>query len=256
VNLHTACGAVADPGWGPVEVSLVLGVIAGIANVGGGVIVTSRAWSRAFLSYFIALGSGFMLATVLVEMVPESLRRAPVRGPILVLAGYLIVHWFEHSFPAHFHFGEETHRDPFVNRRTAYLALGGLSIHTFFDGVAIASGFLISTWLGIVIFGAIILHNIPEGFTMASIMVAAEKHRSAALWSVVTLGISRMLGILAMAAVRNGVSDGLALSGGVTLYVAASDLIPEVNQAPGVRPALVVAAGVALVLVLKLLFLA
>src|SRR5208337_2542603 len=92
-------------------ISLLLGVVAGLANIFGGAIVSARAWSRAFLSAFIALGSGFMLATAITEMVPESLHLEPARGPLLILLGYFIVHFFEHSAPAHFHFGEETHVD-------------------------------------------------------------------------------------------------------------------------------------------------
>ena len=235
----------------PFAISLVLGVVAGLANILGGAIVSARPWSRTFLAYFIALGSGFMLATALTEMVPESLRQTPVVAPLLILLGYFIVHFFEHSWPAHFHFGEETHLDEFMHPRVAYLALGGLSIHTFFDGVAIASGFLISSWLGLVIFGAVILHNIPEGFTMASIMVAARKRPSAGLWATVALGVSRLVGVVAMASARSLAGYGLAVSGGVTLYVAASDLIPEVNKMHGPRTALTVAAGVALVLLLR-----
>jgi zinc and cadmium transporter len=234
--------------------SLSLGVVSGLANILGGAIVSARPWRRAFLAYFIALGSGFMLATSLTQMVPESLRQAPLRAPLLILLGYFIVHIFEHSWPAHFHFGEETHLDEFLNPQVAYLALGGLLIHTFFDGVAITSGFLISNWLGMVIFGAVILHNIPEGFTMASIMVAARKSRSGGMWAATSLGLSRILGILAMALTRRWVGYGLALSAGVTLYVAASDLIPEVNKMRGLKIALTVAAGVALVILLRLLF--
>jgi ZIP family zinc transporter/zinc and cadmium transporter len=234
-------------------ISLALGVVAGAANILGGAIVSARTWSRSFLAYFIALGSGFMLATSITQMVPESLRQAPVQAPVFILLGYFIVHFFEHSWPAHFHFGEETHVDEFLNPRAAYMALSGLLTHTFFDGVSIAAGFLISDWLGFVIFGAVILHNVPEGFTMASIMAAAKRTRSAGLWAVSSLGLSRILGILAMALARRWVTYGLALSAGVTLYVAASDLIPEVNKTPGLRIALTVVAGVALVVVLRFL---
>jgi ZIP family zinc transporter/zinc and cadmium transporter len=229
-------------------------MIAGAANLFGGAIVSARAWSRTFLTYFIALGSGFMLATALTEMVPESVRLAKGAAPLLILLGYFIVHFFEHSWPAHFHFGEETHADEFLNPSVAYTALGGLTIHTFFDGVSIASGFLISNWLGTVIFGAVILHNVPEGFTIASVMAAARKGRSAGLWAAGVLGVSRILGILAMALAHRFVNYGLAISAGVTLYVAASDLIPEVSKNPGPRIALTVAAGVTLVILLRLLF--
>lgn len=237
-----------------IEISLILGVAAGIANLLGGAVVAARDWSRTLLAAFVALGAGFMLATALMEVIPESIHLAPVSAPVLILVGYLVIHFFEHSMPAHFHFGEETHAHEFINSRTAYTALCGLLIHTFFDGVAIVSGFLVSDWLGVLISGAVILHNVPEGFTVASIMVAARKKRASGLAAAGALGVSRIIGILAMAAFAERVQYGLALSGGVTLYVAASDLIPEVNKRHGVKVAAVVAAGVALVVVIRLVF--
>lgn len=238
----------------PVAISLLLGTVAGLANLLGAAIVAARAWSRTLLAYFTAVASGFMLATALAEIIPESLKLDPVKAPAWILAGYFIVHVFEHSFPAHFHYGEETHVEPFRNPRVAYLALGGLSIHTFFDGVAITSGFLVSPWLGMVIFGATLLHNVPEGFAIASVMAAARESRSAGLWAAATLGVSRLAGVVAMGLARHWLNAGLAISGGVTLYVAASDLIPEVNKMHGVRTVLAVATGVALVVLLRLAF--
>ena len=234
-------------------ISLALGIAAGLANLFGAAIVTARPWSRTFLSYFIALGSGFMLATVIVEMVPQSLKLAPSAGPVLILAGYFVVHIFEHSLPGHFHFGEETHDHEFLNPSVARTALAGLTIHSFFDGVSIASGFLISNWLGTVISGAMIIHNIPEGFTIASVMSAAGKGRRAGLRAAGVLAIAKIFGVLAMTFAQRHVNIGLALSAGVTLYVAASDLIPEVNKQPGPKIALTVAAGVAMVVILHVI---
>jgi ZIP family zinc transporter/zinc and cadmium transporter len=238
----------------PIGISVLLAGLAGAANLLGSAIVLVRPWSRPLLSYFIALGSGFMLATAMTAMVPEALRLAPVSAPFLILVGYLIVHYFEHTLPGHFHFGEETHRDEFLNPSVAYTALAGLVIHTFFGGVSLASGFLVSRWLGAVIFGAIILHNVPEGFTIASIMVAADKGRQAGYWAAGALAFSRILGALAMGLMQHWVSYGLALSAGATLYVAASDLIPEVNKLRGSRIALTVAVGVGLVFLMQFLF--
>jgi ZIP family zinc transporter/zinc and cadmium transporter len=53
---------------------------------------------------------------------------------------------------------------------------------------------------------------------------------------------------------RGAVADALPLSAGVTLYVAASDLIPEVNREPGMGMAVLVFVGVAILLALKTLF--
>ena len=71
-------------------------------------------------------------------------------------------------------------------------ALLGLGIHTFFDGVAIASGLLVSTWLGGIIFIAIFLHKLPEGFTVASLMLASGRSRKAAFVSACILGAACM----------------------------------------------------------------
>src|SRR5437868_10103115 len=105
-----------------------------------------------------------MLGTSLLEMVPESMRLNPRLAGFFVLLGYLLVHFFEHTITPHFHFGEETHQTEFVRTHKSYSVLLGLIIHTFFDGIAITSGFILSNWLGWIIFFAVFLHKIPEGF--------------------------------------------------------------------------------------------
>ena len=87
-------------------------------------------------------------------------------------AGYLSIQFFEHTLAPHFHFGAETHPESFMKPSAAYTAVGGLWIHTFFDGVSIASAFLVNFKVGLLVFIAILLHKMPEGFTVASIMLA------------------------------------------------------------------------------------
>lgn len=244
--------------------ALLLGLTAAAANVLGGFLIARRQWSRRYLKYFIALGAGFMLATALIEMIPESMKLRSDNASyffndtnavfVFVLAGYFLVHFFEHTVAPHFHFGEETHHTEVSGAHASYAALLGLVIHTFFDGVAIASGLLVSAWLGGVVFTAIFLHKIPEGFTVASLMLASGQSRKAALASSAILGGATLAGVGLMFALRSAVADALPFSAGVTLYVAASDLIPEVNREPGVGVAVLVFLGVGVLLVLKALF--
>jgi zinc and cadmium transporter len=238
----------------PIITSLLLGLTAALANVFGGAIIVQRNWERRYLKYFVALGAGFMLATSMIEMVPESLELRGRGAALLILGGYLIVHFFEHTVTPHFHFGEETHRDEFVHRHKSYSVLIGLLIHTFFDGIAIASGFLVSNWLGWIIFLAVFLHKIPEGFTVSSVMLASGTSRGSAWGASVLLGAATVAGVLTMAIFRHNVAAGLPLAAGVTIYVAASDLIPEVNKEPGVKMALVVFLGVAMLFLLDHFF--
>jgi len=228
----------------PILLSVLLGLTAAFANLFGGAIIVQKDWDRSYLTYFIALGAGFMLATSIVEMVPASVALRGRTATFLVLAGYLIIHFFEHTLTPHFHFGEETHRDQFVEAHKGYSVLIGLIIHTFFDGIAIASGFLLSDWLGWIIFLAVFMHKIPEGFTVASVMLASGRSSGTAWGASVLLGAATVAGVLVMAIFRHAVSAGLPLSAGVTIYVAASDLVPEVNKEPGVKMALLVFIGV------------
>ena len=224
----------------PFVLSILLGLTAAAANVFGGAIIVQKHWERSYLKYFVALGAGFMLATAIVEIFPESLRLQGQNAAYLVLLGYLIVHFFEHTVSPHFHFGEETHEAEFVHTHKGYSVLLGLLIHTFFDGIAIASGFIVSNWLGWVIFLAVFLHKIPEGFTVASVMLASGTSRGTAWGASALLGAATVAGVLTMALLRHQVGFGLPLSAGVTIYVASSDLMPEVNREPGVKMALVV----------------
>jgi zinc and cadmium transporter len=238
----------------PIVLSLLLGLTAAAANVFGGAIIVQKHWDRSYLRYFVALGAGFMLATAIVEVFPAALELRGKSAASLVLVGYLIIHFFEHAVTTHFHFGEETHQDQFVHTHKGYSILIGLIIHTFFDGIAIASGFLVSNWLGWIIFLAIFLHKIPEGFTITSVMLASGQSRSVAWGASVLLGVATFAGVAAMAIFQHEVSFGLPLSAGVTIYVAASDLIPEVNREPGAKMALVVFLGVGLMFLLDLFF--
>ena len=231
--------------------SLLLGFTAAVANIVGGLVVVQRQWERRFLKYFIALGSGFMLAAALLEMVPESIELAGDQALALVLAGYLLVHFFEHAITAHFHFGEETHPEELIRPSVGYTAVLGMLIHNFFDGAAIASGFIVSSYLGTVIFLAVFLHKIPAGFTVASVMLAAGRGPRRALQAVVLMGVGTLAGVGVMWLLQAQVAYGLALSAGATLYVAASDLMPEVNREPGILMPLWVFVGVALMLLFK-----
>ena len=236
---------------GAIATSILLGLTAAAANVFGGAIIVQRNWERRYLRYFVALGAGFMLAAAVLEMVPEGLSLSPRWAPLLILGGYCGVHLLEHTLVPHFHFGEETHQHEFLSARTSYSVLLGLAAHTFFDGIAIGSGFVLSHWLGWIIFIAVFLHKLPEGFTVASVMLAGGRGRRAALNSAMFLGATTLAGVLVINLQPSWVRAGLPLSAGVTIYVAATDLVPEVNREPGIRMALVFFAGVAVFFLLK-----
>lgn len=224
--------------------ALVYALVAAGANLAGGLVITTASrGGRTTQRLLIAFGAGFMLAAALLAMVPHALEGGEGAG-IYVLAGYLLVHLTQHVLTPHFHFGEETHHDEMVNPWVGITALLGLLLHTFFDGVAISAAFQVGPSLGMVVFLAILLHKIPEGVTVASIMLASGNSRRRAIGGVLLLGLSTVAGVLATAYTSGLQRHGLALSAGVTIYVAASNLVPEAQKEHRWRGALSFFAGV------------
>jgi zinc transporter ZupT len=244
---------------------LFFGALVALANVLGGLLLARPRTSLRdahVLRYLIALGAGFMLAAIFLEILPEVVRLWGAGQPeisdsvlgamTLLLTGYLLIHLFEHTIAPHFHFGEETHTEAMLQPKAAYTAIAGLSIHTFFDGVSVAAAFLVNFKAGLLVFVAVLLHKVPEGFTAASIMLASGRSPRRAVSATLIIGAATLGGVLSVALLQSRVSEAvlyaLPFSAGVTLYVAASDLIPEVNHMERKNPlvSIVVFAGVAL----------
>lgn len=229
------------------------GLLAAAGNILGGLLITkshdSNNSRRVQLRYLIALGAGFMLAAVFLEVIPEVASQSQGRMSVAMgwlLAGYLILQLVEHTIAPHFHFGEEIHSEAMVKSGVATTAIVAFSVHTFFDGVAIASGLLTSFRLGILLFVAILIHKVPEGSTVASIMLSSGRGTRAAWQATLLIATATFAGMLSVKLIELDVTYTLPFSAGVTLYVAASDLIPEVNREGGARTSLLVFAGVAL----------
>ena len=212
---------------------LAFALVAALANVAGGLAVTQSARrGLKVIEGFVAFGAGYMLAVAFAEVLPEAFAAGGSQAAVFVLLGYLLVHLSQHTLTPHFHFGEETHR---VSHSAGVSALIGLLLHTFFDGVAIASGFAVSTELGLLLFIAIFLHKLPEGVTISSIQIAGGTAPMRALGSAALLGAATVIGVLATDYVGFLAEHGLALSAGVTIYVGASNLVPEFQGKPGWR---------------------
>ena len=118
--------------------------------------------------------------------------------------------------------------------------------------MSIAAASQVNVKVGLLVFIAVFLHKFPEGFTIGSMVMAAGKHRRQVLITTSLMGLTTFLGVMVFYFIGTNlgftVAYALPVAGGVTLYVAASDLIPEVNHHGGksVLVSVSVFAGVAL----------
>ena len=210
---------------------LVFAIAAALANLVGALAVTSRTrWSVGALDAMLAFAAGFMISVGLLDLFPEALLQGGPSAAVVVLGAYLAVHLTQHVIGTHFHFGEETHH---VSEAVSLAALVGLLLHTFVDGVAVASGFSIGGAVGALVFVAVVLHKVPEGLAISSLFLAAGQGRSRALLAATALGGATFVGVLVTDHVGVLREHGLALSAGVTLYVGMSNLVPEFRRKGG-----------------------
>jgi len=223
---------------------LLYALAAAAASLLGALAVTTGArWGLRALNVMLAFAAGFLISVAFLDLFPEAIERTGEWAAVVALVGYLLVHLTQHTIGKHFHFGEETHA---ISRVVGMSALVGLLLHTFVDGVAVASGTRVSDALGLLVFVAVLLHKFPEGLAISSLFMAAGAGKRAALAAAGLLGAATIAGVFVTAHSGALATHGLGLSAGVTLYVGASNLVPELQAAPGWRVPVSFFAGCAL----------
>ncbi|HKY49931.1 MAG TPA: ZIP family metal transporter [Candidatus Limnocylindria bacterium] len=224
---------------------LLLGLAAALGDlIGGAIVAVPRRIGDRTLTLLMALGAGNLLGVSVVELIPESINEVGEAAPLYILAGYLLIHFFEHVFAPHLHFGEETHEDSVVDTHVSSTAILGLGLHAFMDGVAIGSAFIASPALGTIVFAAIMLHKLPEGFTIASVMKATGAGRRGTLGAAALLSVATFSGVVATGLLSGFAGPALALATGSVLYVGATDLMSEANKEFGILNPLMVIIGI------------
>lgn len=230
---------------------ILFGIIVVVAEVlGGAVLLMRRQWPRRTQEFLLALGAGFLLALVFAELIPRSVQTLGATAGFVIILGFATIHFFEHTVVEHLHFGEEVHREVMVSRVASVSAFSGLFVHAFFDGLSISAGMQFEFFVGLLIFCAILLHKVPEGLTIASIMLTAGYSRRTVLLASLGIGAATMIGVL-MILIFTSVDVrvtgiAFAFSAGAAAYVGASDLIPEINRSENRVAPIVVFGGMLL----------
>jgi zinc transporter ZupT len=232
---------------------IVLSIVAALAQVSGGLLVLSNTrWPERWERPLLALGAGFLLALVFLELIPESIALTD-RSEFALLAmlvGFSALHFFEHILASHMHFGEETHHEAALSHGSIFGAVGGLAVHAFFDGMSICAAAEAKTSIGILVFIAVLLHKVPEGLTVASVMKAGRRSGREARIANLALPLATFLGavvVLLFVSIDTRLVGFLfAFSAGSSVYVGACDLIPEINKSRGRSAPLLVFLGMVL----------
>ena len=240
-----------------------LGIAIGLSILGslGGIIVASSFLLLGekirvrLVPWLISYAVGTLIGVALLALVPEALAELPARPAMLTMAaGILSFFLLEKAVIwRHCHHDEDCH----VHSTAASLVIVGDAFHTFVDGAVIAAAVLTSVPLGVTTAIAVATHEIPQEVGDVAILLRAGYSRMRAFTLNVLAGAGGILGAAAMVLASKVVPQGLpyvlAFAAGNFLYVAMSDLIPDLhrgNSVGGVRQVLLIAAGIATIAVL------
>ena len=217
----------------------------------------------------VGLATGALFGDALIHLIPEALESdlGEVGTGVAVMAGLLLFFALEKFLYWHHCHGEhEESEDTLQSHDHAPTHLGALIlsadfIHNAVDGIVIWASFLVSTEVGIATTMAVVLHEIPQEIADFGLLIHAGLSRGKALlWNFFS-ALSAFLGVgivwLLGSWVENLVPLAAAFTAGAFIYIAGSDLVPELHKTEGWKRTLVqvlaVALGFGLMLVLALL---
>jgi len=192
---------------------------------------------RGQLHLLMGFGAGVLVTAAFLDLLPEAIDVGGSVGVsvgvlmLLVVAGFFVFHVLErfvaiHSCPE----GDcqaEQHQD------IGLLGAGGLSFHSFLDGVAIGAGFQVSRALGILIALAVITHDFSDGLNTVTVMLANKNSSRRSLILLLVDATTPILGALSamLFTIPQGALAGmLAFFAGFFLYIGASDMLPEAHR--------------------------
>lgn len=177
----------------------------------------------------VAFAAGVMLTTAFIDLLPEALDNKIDNNVYSYGLAGIITFFLIERLVIWFH-----HHDKIRIKPIAYLVLLGDGLHNFFDGLAIASAFLANPGLGFITTLAISAHEIPHEIADFSILIHAGMKSSKALFynfiSALTALLGAVIGYYFLRRFEMLLPALLMFSAGVFIYIACTDLIPDLHQ--------------------------
>ena len=211
-----------------------------IGSVGaliGGLILLSKEKFVLKISHFLAsFAAGILLGTAFFDLLPEAVGSGEEEGIDIfpwalfgIVLFFLVerfIHWFHHH--------DEFHKDERESKTTLPLIIFGDTMHNFIDGVVIAATFMASTPLGIATAISVFAHEVPQEIGDFGLML----HKGLKLKSIILVNIlsavAAFVGAIITYLLGNILEQYipmlLAITAGFFIYIAASDLIPEIHN--------------------------
>jgi zinc and cadmium transporter len=197
---------------------------------------------KTILIYLISFSAGALFGDAFIHLLPELIEEQgfTIISALSILFGILIffilekfVHWQHCHMPISSH-----HVHPF-----AYMNLVGDALHNFIDGLVIAASYLVSIPVGLATTSAVLLHEIPQEIGDFGVMLHGGLSRTKALILNFLTALTAVLGVIIGLVLNNFIENIqmfiLSIAIGGFIYIAGSDLIPELHKETDIKRSII-----------------
>lgn len=201
--------------------------------IGGLLLLRKKTLSEDAIIHLVSFAAGVILTVAFVDLLPEAVEHAEELGlhtNIFLFTFFgIILFFFLERFLLWFHHHDDTHGE----KPTSILILFGDGFHNFIDGIAIAAAFIADPLLGVITSIAIAAHEIPHELADYSVLVHSGMKPMKALFynflSSLTALVGALSGYFFLQSISQSLPYMLAFSAGTFIYIACSDLIPDLH---------------------------
>jgi zinc transporter ZupT len=223
---------------------LLYALIAAISSIVGGLLPLYTKIKDIKTQYLIGFAAGVLISTALFEILPEALSEIEnMKFTIPVSLGFFSLYLVEKV--AMIHACTETECDI---HHAGWVGIIGLGLESLLDGVAIAIGYLTNPVLGLIIAFAVVIHELPVGFSTSVIMKTSGYSAERSLLALVATSLLTIIGAAISRIIPPQLfGQILAFTAGTFIYIGASDLLPEAHRSVDWTVVAMVLAGALLI---------
>jgi len=226
------------------EILLIIGItlLGNFISLAGGSLLFTNKKTNNLNNLSIAFAAGALLAAAFIDLIPESIEHGEESGfnlenlPYFILLGILVffllesaLHWFHHHHHSH-NPSEDTHTQSTI----IPLLVTGDTIHNFIDGIAIAAGFLLSPFSGVIVTLAVACHEIPQELGDFGVMLALGMKKSKVFLINFISSLASTIGAIIFYIIGKNfelpLAPILAFISGFFIYISLTDLIPTIHH--------------------------
>ncbi len=245
---------------------LAVAVVSLLSLVGVFAISLKEATLDRILFVLLSFSAGSILGAAYLDLLPEAIQflgeeqlSVAVLYVTLGFLGFFFLERFLYWYHGHVHGYESEVEEKMTVKKFVYLNVIGDGIHNLIDGMIIAASFLINITVGLATTVAVIFHELPQEIGDFGVLVYGGLTRYRALFVNFLSALTAIVGVLISNYFLQDYAGFLmALAAGGFIYLAASELIPEIQKEKNIGKSIIqfvlFVFGIVLISSLGLLF--